>query len=575
MEKWYDEALSKQMNRAQDVLKSIVESINNIKDTGAYQDADWYQKLKHLYEMPQDADWYQKLRHLYEMPRFDRRIEIWDGDIAEEKRNRQFELSAENISHIISIIKEHNYQQPWDLKWTEEAAFRTICDIPIEIPGLTVVPTEDNTDPLSGVLILGALHGKDFQLPERPDIADSCERKDSDTNISSRFHGNFENFIKQIFKYFKDDSIEGALDNLLTLENPYSEKLFWQYDYCEVFHNDAQRLKTISMKKVISSYDSILDVQSPEQKLLILFKTLIYIQLTNQQRLKLLAYDFADQERKYDFFWNQISQVPVTINMKTFQGLSPFYENMIGHTSQKEISDSFDKTSNIMPIVFRQMNHIRRLMLFFVASNLMVYLYRYISTIKLREMKPFFESVYYTPFSTIGNWEWKHTYSLIKPFFPSKDKRQVYQLYKKGLKALAHTYLKKYQYNSEEYRDKPEWYQEHGLYERTTILELLSMMVICETLKDIDAKDIWSKEYGTYRKGRKTRKGRTTIGYLLENIRTVTRPPYMFANIMRRIHKMLCWFFLLPMCKRESNRMDLSQMPERIKMFWNLIGSQY
>ena len=208
-------------------------------------------------------------------------------------------------------------------------------------------------------------------------------------------------------------------------------------------------------------------------------------------------------------------------------------------------------------------------MLFFVASNLMVYLYRYISTIKVREMKPFFESVYYTPFSTIGNWEWKDTYSLIKPFFPSKDERQVSQLYKKGLKALAHTYLKKYQYNSEEYRDEPEWYQEHGLYERTTILELLSMMVICETLKDIDAKDIWSKEYGTYRKGR------TTIGYLLKNIRTVTRPPYMFANIMRRIHKMLCWFFLLPMCKRESNRMDLSQMPERIKMFWNLIGSQY
>lgn len=292
MEKCYDEALSKQMNRAQDVLKSIVESINNIKDTGAYQDADWYQKL----------------RHLYEMPRFDRRIEIWDGDIAKEKRNRQFELSAENISHIISIIKEYNYQQPWDLKWTEEAAFRTICDIPIEIPGLTVVPTEDNTDPLSGVLILGALHGEDFQLPERPDIANSFERKDYNTNISRRFRDNFKPFIKQIFKYFKDDSIEGALDNLLTLKNPYSEKLFWQYDYCEVFYNDdkrrnkVQRLKTISMKKVISSYDSILDVQSPEQKLLILFKTLIYIQLTNQQRLELLAYDFADQERKYDFF---------------------------------------------------------------------------------------------------------------------------------------------------------------------------------------------------------------------------------------------------------------------------------
>lgn len=260
---------------ALEIIRDIIEDIKNNPPSSNALAAPWYNNLKLSYVFLDeiklsyvflDEKDHYNLKYGLESVKHGKIRELYD----------RFTVNCANLLQIINIIKENYANKEWENDWIYDTAFKEICNIPIEIPGLTCPPMDSN--PLSGVFLLHCLYSNKFHIPERFHSNNPTENRQHD----NEFYSAFNSFATSIIELLEWESVDDAdvIEPLLKPSNKRAETLYWIYFFCDNL-SDGLRLKSTLQKDDVY-YTDITAIHTESQKQFLLLQTLLYIHLSDR-----------------------------------------------------------------------------------------------------------------------------------------------------------------------------------------------------------------------------------------------------------------------------------------------------
>lgn len=273
---------------ALEIIRDIIEDVKNNQPSSNALAAPWYNNLKLSYVFLDEKDHYN-LKYGLEFVKHGKIRELYD----------RFTVNCANLLQIINIIKENYANKEWKNDWIHDTAFKGICNIPIEIPGLTCPPMDSS--PLSGVFLLHCLYGDKLHIPGRDHPDNKCEKDDKckkdkalkRIQANNAYYSAFKSFAMSITELFEWPSVDNTdvIKPLLRPSKKRAETLYWIFSFCDNL-SDGLRLKSTLQKGDIY-YTDITTIHTESQKQFLLLQTLLYIHLSDRAQYYFLLEEWG------------------------------------------------------------------------------------------------------------------------------------------------------------------------------------------------------------------------------------------------------------------------------------------
>lgn len=438
------------------------------------------------------------------------------------KNHRERELA--NISTAIKIIRNCKYYTSWCPEWLQEDSFKDLCLLSILLPSIS-------PDHISGYYLIALIHGDqinlfDFDKLYQADLPDN----EKINNKSKRF----KRFKNRVAKEL------GVEIPCMTQYNEYAKQLAQAYEYCKEIHEERSSTSTQSSPLKILNTDLTFEESGfleldLSRKISLFFKTVAYTMLP--LKMQALATGFTLELDK------SLKSAEILLTIPLVDKLCSIKRQEAVQTA-KEIAERTENpcfyiycllSRNYKERKYARCKKYLQLLQNGISSELTHFYslsaqkYKFTPIGWQKSFGPFIEHQL-TPaeIKNCNKCTWSEFYKsnkdLIDSFFRvllEKDRKNLWDTARKAI-----VYCNPPRFNFDMLKEnvpktpKETWYKEHNVNAKITINELISMMYLINTLKDIDAKDFWHTSY-------KNRHSSDTFGSMVRNIGSHNYPPFI------------------------------------------------